>query len=93
MGACEVRAVNPAAALRVMPGIEPEQQLDDLAPVGAIAFGIDESQVKHHMLVVVRGQRIAVGRRIQKLRRRLVHQRALLAGIAAIDQIELDTER
>ena len=69
----KVTIIDAPAALGVRLGIEAEEDLDHLTPVGAFLGGIKEAEVKNHMGKVVVGQRIAVRRRIKKGRLALCH--------------------
>src|SRR5579883_3379737 len=60
-------AMHAAGALRLLRGIDPEEQLDRLAPVSAIRLGVEQAQIELHVRAVVAGQYGAL--------RRFVHER------------------
>ena len=51
--------VNMPATLRLLVCVEAEKNPDGLPPIRAVPRGIEEPQVKHHMLAVIRGERLA----------------------------------
>ncbi len=67
--------VNFLASLRIVMGVETEQNLDGLAPIRAVALGIEETQVQDHVLTVVGRELWALRRFIQESRCRALHQR------------------
>ena len=58
---------HPLRLFRFFCGIDPEEDLDRLAPVSAVRFGVEQAQIELHVRAVVAGQNGAL--------RRFVHER------------------
>lgn len=64
----EMRIVQVSAGCGVEIWVEAEQNLNHLAPIGAVARGIEQAQIKDHMLSVIFSECLARWRLVQKLR-------------------------
>lgn len=53
VGSGEMAVMDTASPLRFALGIEPEEDLDDFAPVGAIRRGIEQAQIELHVLTII----------------------------------------
>ena len=62
----EVRVVDMAAALRIVHRIEAEENLDGFLPRGAIARGIEQTQIERHVLTIIVGERLADWRFVEE---------------------------
>ncbi|MBK9268097.1 MAG: hypothetical protein IPM67_05380 [Sphingomonadales bacterium] len=60
--------MNFAATRWVMFRVEVKQDLHGFAPVGVIAFSIQEPQIEGHMLTIIGRERLALRRFLQKCR-------------------------
>ena len=67
--------MNFLAPLRIVAGVKAEKYLDGFAPIRAVPFGIEETQVQDHVLTVVGRELWALRRFIQESRCRVPHQR------------------
>lgn len=61
-GAGEMGIVDMAGTAGVVIGIEFEQDGNDFAPVRAICFGIEQTQIKDHMRVIITCQFLTIWR-------------------------------
>ena len=75
LGSRQVSGVNFAAPLRVVIRVQSEQDLHGLAPIGSVPVGIEEAQIKRHMLTIIGREFLALRRFIQEWRCRALHQR------------------
>lgn len=80
-----MRLVHAAASLGITIWVQAEQNMDGLAPVGAVAFGVQQPQVELHVLAVVRCERIAGRRFVQKGLFGLSHQATIVARINLVN--------
>jgi len=83
----QVRVMDETTALRIEIGIEAEQNLHRLAPVGAVARGVEQAQIQRHVLAVIGRQRLTGRRFIQKLWRGVSHRGILFACRDPVNQI------
>lgn len=67
-GAGEMRVVNAARTLRLGVGINLENHVDGLAPIGAISRRVEDAHIFLHMRAIVVGQLRAVRWRIKEVR-------------------------
>lgn len=70
--------VNAAASLGIAAGVEPKQDLDCFPPIGPVALRIQEPQIELHVLTVIRCERVAERRFVQKCRCLLSHQATIV---------------
>ena len=66
-GAGEMGVVDVTGALRVIRGVETEQDRHDLAPIRAVRSGVEQAQVKCRMRPVIIGQCRALRRRVKEV--------------------------
>lgn len=58
-GTGQMAAVHAICALGFLAGVDPEQQRDRFAPVGAVGFCIEQPQIELHVsAVIARQQRV-----------------------------------
>ena len=87
MRAREVRLVDIAASFGLAAGVQAEKNMDRFAPIGSVTFGVQEPQIELHMLAVVRRERVAERRFVQKRRCRLSHQATIVARINLVNRL------
>ena len=87
MRAREVRLVDIAASFGLAAGVQAEKNMDRFAPIGSVTFGVQEPQIEFHMLAVVRRERVAERRFVQKRRCRLSHQATIVARINLVNRL------
>ncbi len=68
--------MDMAAPLIIDIGVQAEQDLHSLAPIGPIPIRVKEPQIKLHVLTIIRRERLALRRLVQKVRRRSLHDQS-----------------
>ena len=61
-----MRVMNMAATPGIVCGIEAEEDLDGFLPRGAIARGIEQTQIERHVLTIIVGERLADWRFVEE---------------------------
>ncbi len=62
----QMRVMNMAATPGIVCGIEAEEDLDGFLPRGAIARGIEQTQIERHVLTIIVGERLADWRFVEE---------------------------
>ena len=75
-GARQMGVVDLAAFFRIEIWVETEQNMHGFAPIGSVPIRVEESQVKRHMLTIIRRELLAFRRFIQKVRCSLPHHQS-----------------
>lgn len=87
MRARKVRLVDIAASFGIAAGVQAEKNMDRFPPIGPVTFRIQEPQIEFHVLAVVRRERVAERRFVQKRRYRLSHQATIVARINLVNRL------
>lgn len=62
----KMASMNALSAFWLALGIDSEQQRDSFTPIGAVGLGIEQSQIELHMHAVIAGERVVLGRFVEK---------------------------
>lgn len=79
--------MDGAAAIWITCGIKAEKNVHGLAPVRAVAFGVEEPHIELHMIAVISCQRITEWRFVQKRLCWLSHYSLVVARNAFVNHL------
>lgn len=57
----QMRGPGPVCALRLLRGIDVENDPRELLPVCAFGLGVEQTQIRHEVLLVIAGEHAAAG--------------------------------